>query len=115
MTHRVVQEDDYQEPKSELLSKWTAETRGVKAKWQIKNGPDTFTVHRHPGAPGGPVDGPIPGVEYPGKWGRQVDDTYRFKKRPGGLQYFQGAHDVDGGGECTLARCDALDFLFDYN
>lgn len=80
------------------MSALTAESRAIKAEWKIKNGPDTFLVHRHPGAPGGPVDAPIPGIEYPGKWGEQVDDSYRFKRRPGGHIYFQGADDVDGGG-----------------
>ena len=93
------QEVVYQGPPADLVSALAKETREIKAGWQIQNGPETFLVHRHPGAPGGPKDVPIPGVGYPGKWGAQVDDEYRFKKRRGDQKYFQNANDPDAKGE----------------
>lgn len=93
------QEVQYREPKPELLSSIAQESRATMARWKIQNGPDTFLVHRHTGADGGPRDRPIPGVEYPGKWGEQTDDKYRFKRRQGPAKYFQNAGDRDVGGE----------------
>ena len=88
----------YQEPKIGMASELAHESRTIKARWGVKNGPDTFLVHRHYGAKGGPHEPQIPGVEYPGKWGAQVDDGYKFKKRPGPRKYFQDAGDRMGGG-----------------
>ncbi len=100
----------YKEPDIGVASQLAHESRTIKAKWDVKNGPETFLVHRHYGAAAGPPEARTPGVEYPGKWGAQVDDGYRFKKRPGPQKYFQNASDHMGGGsqasECVTPLGD---------
>ena len=100
-----MQEAVYREPETGLVSELTQETRTLKAQWNVRNGPETFLVHRHYGAKGGPHEPSIPGVEYPGKWGSQVDDVYKLKKRPGPRKYFQNAADRMAGGMSADLCC----------
>eukprot|EP00951_Prasinocladus_malaysianus_P026620 scaffold236721_cov42-Prasinocladus_malaysianus.AAC.1 len=93
------QEVQYQPPGAELLSTLAAESRDMKASWKIRNGPETFLVHRYTGLTQPHCPAAQQGVGYPGKWGAQADDEYHFKRRPGDRgKYFQAADDIEKGG-----------------